>query len=73
LTALAQNQIDDFCAVNFIAGLEAPSDLQDPPPLSELGAKNGYDIAFLDFLRARVDSRYELENDGPVCRRNKER
>lgn len=46
-------QIDEFCSTHTGAGQKAPINLQNPPPLTELDAKNEYDQAFLNFLEAR--------------------
>ncbi len=60
-----QEQIDEFCSMHSGAGREAPINLQDPPPLSDLDAKNEYDLAFQDFLIAR-DYVNELEWSGDM-------
>jgi hypothetical protein len=54
LESPTQAQIDEFCSTHSGAGLDAPSNLQNPPPLSDLEAKNEYDLEFLDFLESRV-------------------
>lgn len=45
--------INEFCAANFNAGELLPIEFRNPPPISDLDAKNEYDLAFRDFLRAR--------------------
>ena len=48
-----EKEITDFCTMNFIQGLLAPPELQNPPPMSDFEAKNEFDEAFRDFILAR--------------------
>ena len=54
IDTVSEEEIELFCesAVGF--GDPAPLNLQNPPPLSELNAKNQYDQDFLKFIRART-------------------
>jgi hypothetical protein len=51
---LTQSEIDTWCAENEDLGEPAPPELRNPPALSDLEAKNLFDIAFRDFVRDLV-------------------
>lgn len=48
---LTQSEIDAWCAANEDRGEPAPPELRDPPPLSDIEAKNEFDLRFRDFVR----------------------
>lgn len=48
---LSQSEIDAWCAANEDRGEPAPPELRNPPPLSDLEAKNDFDLMFRDFVR----------------------
>jgi len=54
LIGATQQQIDQFCS-NLTNFGDPPSiDLQSPPPMSDLNAKNDYDLAYREFLNSRI-------------------
>ena len=57
---LSQKEIDDWCAENADRGEPAPPAFRDPPPLSDLAAKNAFDGNFREFI---LDRRYANELD----------
>ena len=48
---LTQAEIDAWCADNEDRGEPAPPELRTPPPLSDITAKNEFDLMFRDFVR----------------------
>ena len=53
LIGATQQQIDEFCNDPSNFGNSVPLDLQNPPAISDLNAKNEYDIAYRQFLHKR--------------------
>ncbi|NIT58112.1 MAG: hypothetical protein GWN00_18350, partial [Aliifodinibius sp.] len=48
---LSQKEIDEWCAENVDRGEPAPPEFRDPPPVSDLAAKNAFDENFREFIR----------------------
>ncbi len=49
---VSENEIALFCAT-LSFGDSAPDNIQNPPPISDLNAKNQYDHVFQNFIRNR--------------------
>ena len=48
-TTLSQKEIDDWCTDNADRGEPAPPAFRNPPPVSDLAAKNAFDENFREF------------------------
>lgn len=59
-TTLSQKEIDDWCTDNADRGEPAPPAFRNPPPVSDLAAKNAFDENFREFIR---DRRYANDLD----------
>lgn len=54
LIGATQQDIDEFCEDLSNFGDPVPLNLQNPPPISDLNAKNQYDLEYQEFLRDRT-------------------
>lgn len=54
LVDASQQEIDQFCEDLSNFGDPVPVNLQNPPPISDLNAKNQYDLEYQQFLRDRT-------------------
>jgi len=54
LVDASQQEIDQFCEDLSNFGDPVPVNLQNPPPMSDLNAKNQYDLDYQQFLRDRI-------------------
>lgn len=61
--APSQNQVAEWCNVNVGNGQPLPAALRNPPPISDLAAKNAYDTMLENFVRAQSYER-DLEWTG---------
>jgi hypothetical protein len=51
---VSQADVDAWCRTHVFRGLPAPAKLLTPPPLTDLLAKDLFDVAFQDFLRSHA-------------------